>query len=117
KLMRETLADLELGSPQLRRSLEREPVEEPATYYKLLAPRAQHLDIWETEYLQALEGPDPVLEWVKGTGLRPVLNDLSEASTNDFLREYGERLRRAYPPGSDGRTLYPFRRLFVVARV
>lgn len=116
-LMRETLADLDFGSPDLRRSLEREPVLEPAAYYDLLAPRSSHLDIWETEYLQALEGPDPVLEWVKGTGLRPVLLDLSEANRNEFLREYASRLRGAYPVASDGRTLYPFRRLFWVARV
>lgn len=117
RLMRETLADLRLGPDDLRRSLEREPVKEPGAYYELLAPRTSHLDIWETEYLQALEGPDPVLEWVKGTGLRPVLLGLSEPDKKEFLAEYARRLREAYPPSSDGRTLYPFRRLFLVAVV
>jgi trans-aconitate 2-methyltransferase len=117
RLMRETLAERDLGSAELRRSLERVPVEEPSAYYELLAPRTAHLDIWETEYLQALEGPDPVLEWVKATGLRPVLLTLSEAEKKEFLRAYAARLRYAYPPSADGRTLYPFRRLFLVARV
>jgi trans-aconitate 2-methyltransferase len=115
--MRETLVDLRLGSGDLRRSLDQEPVEEPGAYYELLAPRSSHLEIWETEYLQALEGPDPVLEWVKGTGLRPVLLGLTEAGKKEFIAEYARRLREAYPPSSDGRTLYPFRRLFVVALV
>jgi len=117
RLMRETLAELELGSPDLRYSLETEPVETPQTYYTILAPLVRHIDLWETEYLQALEGPDPVLEWVKGTGLRPVLLALAGEERNRFLKEYGARLRIAYPPTSDGRTLYPFRRLFVVAQV
>jgi trans-aconitate 2-methyltransferase len=117
RLMRETLVDLGLGSEDLRRSLEEDPVEEPGAYYELLAPRTSHLEIWETEYLQALEGPDPVLEWVKGTGLRPVLLDLSEADKKEFIPEYARRLRAAYPPSADGRTLYPFRRLFLVAAV
>ena len=117
RLMRETLADLKLGSAELRRALDKEPVEEPETYWRLLTPRAKHLDIWETEYLQVLEGPDPVLEWVKGTGLRPVLQELIGAERDRFLSDYGARLRKAYPHASDGRTLYPFRRLFLVAQV
>ena len=75
------------------------------------------LDIWETEYLQVLEGKDPVLEWVKGTGLRPILNGLDEHERELFLVEYARRLRAAYPVRGDGRTLYPFRRLFIVATV
>jgi trans-aconitate 2-methyltransferase len=117
RLMRETLADLKLGSEALRRSLDIDPVETPNAYYRLLAPRAKHLDLWETEYLQTLEGPDPVLEWVKGTGLRPVLQALDGAERERFLAEYSRRLREAYPTGVDGRTLYPFRRLFIVAQV
>lgn len=117
RLMRETLAELNLGSADLRSSLEGEPVETPQTYYGILAPLVRHIDLWETEYLQALEGPDPVLEWVKGTGLRPILHALGGDERDRFLKEYGARLRIAYPAASDGRTLYPFRRLFLVAQV
>ena len=77
--------------------------------------RRRSLDVWETEYLQRLEGEDPVLEWVKATGLRPILNGLHGAERDRFLEVYRERLRLAYPRRAGGHTLYPFRRLFMVA--
>jgi trans-aconitate 2-methyltransferase len=83
----------------------------------LLAGCTKQLDIWETEYLQVLSGNDPVLEWVKGTGLRPILNGLDASERDLFLAEYTRRLREAYPMRADGHTLYPFRRLFIVATV
>lgn len=120
RLMRETLADggpggRALGSERLRQTVARKWVEDAAGYYDLLAGSTSGLDIWETEYLQVLEGEDAVLEWVKGTGLRPVLNGLEGDERALFLREYTLRLREAYPRRTDGRTLYPFRRLFLVA--
>ena len=63
-----------------------------------------------------LAGEDAVLEWVQGAGLRPVLSALDGASRETFLTRYRQRLRAAYPVDGAGRTLYPFRRLFLVAR-
>jgi trans-aconitate 2-methyltransferase len=122
RLMRETLADggpggQPLGSPELRQAVARDWVEKAEVYYDLLAGCTRSLDLWETEYLQVLEGEDPVLEWVKGTGLRPILNGLDDREREIFLAEYTRRLRAAYPVRADGRTLYPFRRLFLVATV
>ena len=91
------------------------PVADPAYYYDLLAPRAAALDIWETEYLQVLEGDDPVKEWVKGTWLRPFLDALDGPEQARFEADYAARAARAYPRRPDGRTLFPFRRLFIVA--
>jgi trans-aconitate 2-methyltransferase len=91
------------------------PVAEPAVYYDVLAPRTAALDIWETEYLQVLEGRDPVKEWTKGTWLRPLLDALAEPDRGRFEARYAELVARAYPPRADGRTLFPFRRLFIVA--
>jgi len=54
------------------------PVAAPDVYYGLLAPRTAALDIWETEYLQVLEGDDPVKEWTKGTWLKPLRDALEE---------------------------------------
>jgi hypothetical protein len=65
--------------------------------------------------LQVLEGEDAVLEWVKGTGLRPILDGLDETERQAFVAEYARRLRRAYPRRRDDSTLYPFQRLFIVA--
>lgn len=93
------------------------PVAEPAFYYDLLAPRAAHLDIWETEYLQVLEGENPVKEWTKGTWLRQFLDALEEPERSGFEASYASLVARTYPRRPDGRTLFPFRRLFIIARV
>jgi trans-aconitate 2-methyltransferase len=122
RLMRATLANGgphggPLGSEELREAVGRRGVEDAGYYYDLLAGLAGSLDIWETEYLQVLEGEDPVLEWVKGTGLRPILKGLDAAERDLFLATYAQRLRETYPLRADGSTLYPFRRLFIVATV
>lgn len=96
--------------------LREEPVSSAERYYDLLAPYAASLDIWETEYLHVLEGEDPVLEWVKGTALLPVFAALEGQDREDFVAEYRELLRNAYPRRQDGKTLFPFRRIFLVAR-
>ncbi|MBT5875316.1 MAG: methyltransferase domain-containing protein [Candidatus Latescibacteria bacterium] len=116
RLMRETLEEHNLGNRDLRDSMGRRWVEDANFYYDLLSKTAMEIDIWETEYLQILTGDDPVLEWVKGTGLRPVLHGLSDKDRETFLNAYRQRLRSAYPGREDGRTLYPFRRLFIVVQ-
>jgi trans-aconitate 2-methyltransferase len=122
RLMVETLANggpggNAIGTVELRQAVARKWVEDATVYYGLLAGCTKSLDIWETEYLHILEGKDPVLEWVKGTALRPILNGLDDRERELFLVEYARRLRAAYPERDDGRTLYPFRRLFIVASV
>ena len=82
----------------------------------VLAPHAAGLDIWETEYLQVLDGADPVKEWTKGTWLKPLLDALAEPERGRFEAAYAALVARAYPRRADGRTLFPFRRLFIVAR-
>jgi len=91
------------------------PVAEPDFYYGLLVPKAASIDMWETEYVQALEGKDPIKEWVKGTWLRPLLDALTGQERDDFEAAYARLVARAYPPRPDGRTLFPFRRLFMIA--
>ena len=119
-LMRETLANggvngSRLGDEALAAAVVHKWVLDAGEYYDLLAPEAASVDIWETEYIQRLEGDDPVLEWVKATGLRPILNGLDGDDCARFVEVYRERLRRKYPRRADGHTLYPFRRLFMVA--
>ncbi len=97
--------------------LRTEPVATPEFYYDLLAPRVAELDIWETEYLQVLEGDNPIAEWTKGTWRRPLLAALDDAERQLFEAEYRKRIADSYPSHRDGKTLYPFRRLFIVARV
>jgi trans-aconitate 2-methyltransferase len=93
-------------------------VKMPETYLAAFVGAGLDPDIWQTTYLHVLTGDDPVLEWVKGTALRPVLTALAgdEEATARFLAECGESLHRAYPPGRDGTTVFPFRRIFALGR-
>ncbi|MFF5973411.1 methyltransferase domain-containing protein [Streptomyces sp. NPDC012769] len=121
RLMRETLEGGgpdggPLGPPDLLRSLGRRHTLDAAGYYGLLAGPGVDADVWSTEYLHVLSGPDPVWTWVEAAGLRPVVDGLSAAEFDVFRETYRDRLRVAYPSLPDGRTLFPFRRLFVVAR-
>lgn len=94
--------------------LQPSPVAEPDFYYGVIAPRVARLDIWETEYLQVLDGIDPVKEWTKGTWLKQFLDALDEPQRGAFESDYAARVRSAYPMRDDGCTLFPFRRLFIV---
>ena len=90
----------------------------PEGYHDVLSPLCDDIDVWSTTYLHALHGADPVLEWLKGAGLRPHLAALADAPdlTRGFLDALGAALSRAFPRRADGTTLMPFPRLFVVAR-
>lgn len=85
-----------------------------STYLEALMELGCDVEVWETIYLQLLGGDDPVLEWARGTSLRPYLARLSATEADEFAAIYGASLRKAYPPGPFG-TVYPFRRLFVIA--
>ena len=91
------------------------PVSDPGFYYDLLAAGAAQVDIWETEYQQELDGPDSVAEFTKGTWLKPVLDALDPADRPEFEARYKVKLADAYPRRADGRVLFAFRRLFIVA--
>jgi trans-aconitate 2-methyltransferase len=86
-----------------------------AAYYRMLAPLASSLDIWDTRYLQVLEGKDPVLRWIKGTALVPIMAELDEIEASRFLERLKARLAAHYPQESSGLTLFPFARRFIVA--
>ncbi|MEW2359051.1 trans-aconitate 2-methyltransferase [Spirillospora sp. NPDC029432] len=112
-LLRE-LCDAPRWRDRLGGTVARRPVLDPAGYLDLIARHGHAADAWETTYAQVLQGEDAVLEWVKGTALRPVLTALGPAEASGFLSEYGALLRAAYPPAPYG-TVYPFRRVFVIA--
>ncbi len=87
---------------------------DPGQYLDLLGRLGLVIDAWETTYLHVLQGPDPVTEWYKGTGLRPVLAALDPAGAQEFVGEYSQRVQKHYPVTPYG-TVLPFRRVFVVA--
>lgn len=92
------------------------PVSEPARYYDVLKPLCSDLEIWESIYQQPLTGKDPVAQYTASTGLRPYMAVLDEAEGKAFYETYARLLADAYPTRADGITLFPFRRLFIVAR-
>lgn len=87
-------------------------------YHDALSLVCEEIDLWSTTYLHELHGPAPVLEWLKGAGLRPHLAALADEPelTRAYLSRLGEALSAAFPPRASGAVLLPFPRLFLVAR-
>jgi trans-aconitate 2-methyltransferase len=86
-------------------------------YYDLLAPRAARVDVWHTIYQHPMASADAIVEWVRGTGLRPFVERLPDAALQaGYLAEYERRIDAAYRPRADGRRLLAFPRLFIVAQ-
>jgi trans-aconitate 2-methyltransferase len=92
------------------------PIPAPETYWQWLSPKSSSLDVWETIYLQVLDGKDPVVNFMSGTALRPFLTVLAENEGRQFIAAFARRMAVAYPPQSSGQTLFPFRRLFFIAQ-
>lgn len=93
----------------------RRPFQSPAELYDHLKPLCSHINIWHTHYYHILDDHQAVVEWVKGTGLRPYLDALSPPERDDFLRAYLERVKKDYPLLHDGKVCLRYPRLFLVA--
>jgi len=100
---------------ELEPHLREQPVQDSPAYYDILSPHTTAIDIWETTYLHVLQGEDPVVEWTKGSILGPLLEHLGESDTQAFLEAYRRPIGEAYPRRKDGKTVLPFKRLFIVA--
>lgn len=87
----------------------------PDGYFRMLKPHARRVDIWRTIYHHPLKGLSGIVEWFKGSGLRPYLSRLTEGERADYLARYESELARHYPVHADGTTLLAFPRLFIVA--
>ena len=101
---------------KLEPHLRRRPVAEPQQYWRLFHDKVASLQIWETQYLQVLQGPDAVAEYVKGSWLKQFLDRLDEPERGAFEADYRRRVEPHYPAEKNGATLYPIRRLFIVAQ-
>jgi trans-aconitate 2-methyltransferase len=116
------LAQSDRWGARLKQLVRPAPVLEPAGYLSALLANGAQADVWETTYYHILHGPDAVLEWVRGTALRPFLTALASPhvtadDSSEFLNAYAAVLRAAYPRDAEGRTVFPFRRIFAVATV
>ena len=113
RLMRQVRGDLFPGRPVAGAAA---AIGDAAFYYDLLAPRVRTVDVWRTTYAQVMADAGAIVDWVEGTGLRPYLDDLDERERAAFLDVYRRGVETAYPARSDGKRLFPFPRLFIVAR-
>ena len=116
RLMREVAADgpwaAKLGGAAAARAAR----QTPAWYYALLRPLCARVDVWLTTYHHPLAGgADAVVEWFKGSGLRPFLAPLDPDEVAAYLDRYRTAIADAYPALPDGTVLLPFPRLFIVA--
>lgn len=112
-LMRETAADGPWAGKLA--GVQRDRFQSPQELYDLVKPFCSQVEIFETSYYHSLESHEAVIEWVKGTGLRPFLDPLDDGEKEVFLKGYLRRLQDAYPVSVDGRVLLKYPRLFMVA--
>jgi trans-aconitate 2-methyltransferase len=92
-------------------------VETPVRYAEILTEAGCTVDTWETTYIHELSGETPVLGWISGTALTEVKSRLSPEAYQQYEQQLMPLLVEAYPPRPDGRTFFPFRRIFVVAQL
>ena len=117
KLMQEVAADPQAPwARTLAVVSETYSVQPVAFYYETLRRLASRLNIWQTEYLQIVDGPEAVLEWVSSTAMRRFTEPLAnEGLRQEFRRRCLERFRQAYPADDQGKTMFPYVRLFIIA--
>ncbi|NVD38132.1 trans-aconitate 2-methyltransferase [Ensifer sp. HO-A22] len=114
-LMEETARSAEFTDAFEGRTIRRNPLPAPSVYVERLSQHAAHVEVWHTIYYHRLANAEAIVEWVKGTGLRPYLDALPPERRDAFASAYTDRIRDAYPAMSDGRVLLRFPRFFVVA--
>ncbi|MFD2262095.1 trans-aconitate 2-methyltransferase [Lacibacterium aquatile] len=115
-LMRKAAAESPYAA-RLENVRELNDVPGPSYYYDLLTDKVATLDIWETEYTQVMPAVDGIIDWVKGSGLRPFLARLGPNEQADLLARYRAELTKGYPQQVDGKVLFFFKRIFIVATV
>lgn len=116
RLMAQVARDSPWADRLAQASLHRTDIGTPAWYHALLQSLGARVDVWRTVYHHELPGPDGIVEWFKGTGLRPFLDLLDEVDGAEYLRRYRAAVASIYPPHADGTVLLPFPRLFILAQ-
>ncbi|WP_127091315.1 trans-aconitate 2-methyltransferase [Aquabacter cavernae] len=114
--MRETALDGPWTAKLAEAAAARTKLPSVGAYYDMLIAQAARVDIWHTIYQHQLDGIPAIIEWLKGTGLRPFLDPLDADERTAFLAAYGKRLEAHYPVRADGKVLLAFPRLFLVAQ-
>jgi trans-aconitate 2-methyltransferase len=116
RLMREIAAAGPWAQTLAAAAAARTPIGDANWYYDVLRPHCRKVDVWRTTYHHPLSGgAAAIVEWFKGSGLRPFLEPLDSGARAAYLERYTAAVALAYPALSDGSVLLPFPRLFMVA--
>ncbi|HEY2144483.1 MAG TPA: trans-aconitate 2-methyltransferase [Steroidobacteraceae bacterium] len=116
RLMREVAGEGPWAGKLAQASAARTALASAEWYFELLRPLCSNVDLWRTTYYHSLAGgAAAIVEWFKGSGLRPYLEPLSEAERDAYLARYTAAIASAYPSLDDGSVLLPFPRMFMVA--
>ncbi len=115
RLMMEVAARKRWAETRVLTELARADLPDAAAYYDELKPLCRQVEVWHTVYEHVMEGPEAIVEWFKGSSLRPFLAEMKTSAGEEFLSAYGAEIAKAYPRRVDGKTLLRFPRLFVVA--
>lgn len=115
RLMRELAADSAWSAKLAGAAKARTERHDAEWYFRTLKPLCAKVDVWRTVYHHPLAGAVAVVEWFKGSGLRPFIDPLNESERAAYLERYTAAIAQAYPAQPDGTVLLPFPRLFIVA--
>jgi trans-aconitate 2-methyltransferase len=86
-------------------------------YYNQLVSLTQDIAMWETTYYHILKSHQDLVAWYKSTAMKPILEKLpTDKNRKEFEQTVLAECKKYYSPQSDGRILYPFKRLFFTAR-
>ena len=113
--MREIASKAPWAEPLSRSPPSRDTIESPQQIYDELIPHCSSIDIWHSVYQHIMDDHMAIVDWVKGTGLKPFIDPLDAEQRASFLEEYLARIRKSYPASVDGKVLFRFPRLFVIA--
>jgi trans-aconitate 2-methyltransferase len=113
--MKKVAADSRWGG-RLDDASERVHIEEISFYYEVLRKAAAAVNFWQTEYLQIVEGPRAVLEWLRSTAMRGYLERLADDGERKVFEDLCLReFEKAYTPDDQGKVLFPYKRMFLIA--
>lgn len=84
-------------------------------YFDILSSLTDNFDIWETVYYHNMPSVDSMVEWIKGTRLRPYLNALNSIDAKKLINEITEKASRVYTKQENGEIIFKFRRFFFTA--
>lgn len=88
----------------------------PSEYYDLLSEISYDFNIWNTTYFHRMTSHQSIMDWYKGTGLRPYLNALNYVDRANFEYDVLDEIIKEYPAQKNGEIIFKFPRLFFIAK-